>query len=341
MSELGRLLGEARTTKKLSLADVEATIRVRQKYLEALECGDFAALPPGAITRGLLRNYAHFLGLDSSEVMQLYVQESGDRNQAVPLADPEQVRAADYRPLEVTLINDQPARNWGSWLVALLIVIVVSLAAWWYLSHQSGTSFIPVRDGGPLAFLSAFGPQRTPTVAATVPATRGLITVTPPVAPPTTFAPIVPGQPTPTEGSGSPTPTSDLLTLPITTTQPTPTTTPTPRPTATPEATAGISLTLQTTQRTWLKVTTDGNVVMQELVESGQTRGWPANQQVSVLTGNAAGVQLRINGQDLGVMGGVGQVLERIWAVDQGKIVETTPKSTASPVPTVNPTAPS
>ena len=39
MSELGRLLSEARTAKGRSLADVEAATRIRQKYLEALENG--------------------------------------------------------------------------------------------------------------------------------------------------------------------------------------------------------------------------------------------------------------------------------------------------------------
>ena len=61
----------------------EATC-VRQKYLEALEQGNFAALPPGAIARGFLRNYASFLGLDPIANLRLYGQESGNKGIEVP-----------------------------------------------------------------------------------------------------------------------------------------------------------------------------------------------------------------------------------------------------------------
>ena len=64
MSELGRLLYEARTAKQLSLADIEAVTRIRQRYLEALENGDYASLPRGTVARGFVRTYAAYLGLD-------------------------------------------------------------------------------------------------------------------------------------------------------------------------------------------------------------------------------------------------------------------------------------
>ena len=71
MSDLGRLLSEARAAKGWSYADVEAATRIRQKYLEALESGNFDALPGGAIGRGFLRNYSLFLGLDAEETVSL------------------------------------------------------------------------------------------------------------------------------------------------------------------------------------------------------------------------------------------------------------------------------
>jgi cytoskeletal protein RodZ len=71
MSELGQLLSEARAAKLVSLAEVEAKTRIRQKYVEALENGSYEDLPRGAVARGFLRSYADYLGLDSDEILRL------------------------------------------------------------------------------------------------------------------------------------------------------------------------------------------------------------------------------------------------------------------------------
>lgn len=316
MSELGRLLTEARTSNDLSLAEVEAATRVRQKYLEALEQGDYASLPPGAIARGFLRNYARYLGLDAGELLHLYAQESGDRGSLVPTASARQARPIDYRPLEVSLINDQPTHHngWLRWILALVAVVLLVVAAWWVLNNNDAVGNL-LRPN----FLLAFGPQ--PSATADAAATRpALVTITPPAAPPGSQQAVA-ANTTDQPGYG-PSPTSDLLTLPIPTTPPTVTPTSPPKPTAIPQPATGISLTLKITQRSWTKVTVDGKVVMQDLLEAGQERRWPANDRVEVLTGNAAGINVSINGQEMGAMGGVGAVVDRTWAMQQGQVKE-------------------
>jgi cytoskeleton protein RodZ len=343
MSELGRLLTEARTAKDLSLVDVENAIRVRQKYLEALEQGNYAALPPGATARGFLGNYARFLGLDSAEALRVYASESGDHGPVVPMAGSNGARTVDYRPLEVTLMHENPS-NWWRWVLAILLVAALAAGGWWLLNNRNRVSV----SGSP-GWLAAFGPRPTNTRTATP--TQALMTVTPPAAPANLPSPVAPvvmaGASTGADTSTSPTPTSDLLTLPIPTVPPTPTRTATPRPTATPEPSIGISLTMKTTQRAWTKVTADGKVLLQELLEAGQQRGFAANQEVIVLTGNAGGLDLTINNQELGALGNVGQVVERTWQVNpDGQIAEVTPgKGTATvtalpatPEITANPT---
>ncbi len=357
MSELGRLLVEAREAKKLSLADVEAATRVRQKYLEALEQGNYGILPPGAIARGFLRNYARFLELDPVEVLRLYSQESGDTGPAPVASGNRQARPVDYRPLEVTLMKERGDGSAWRWVLALLLVAALVAGAWWALNNTSWARTIT-----PSTHLAALAPQRTRPAAAapaagasrtpTAPAARPSAspsaspqpsyTVTPPADPgtalPALSAPAqVAANPGDTQGaSGQPTPspTSDLLTLPIPTAQPTATPVPTATPTPTPEAVAGISLTLRITQRSWVKVTADDQVVMQDLLEAGQERSWPAQRQITILTGNAGGTTLSLNGQDLGAMGTVGQVVERTWVVEQDKVSEVAPnRPTATPGP--------
>jgi cytoskeleton protein RodZ len=344
MSELGRLLVEARTAKELSLADVEEAIRVRQKYLEALEQGNYAALPPGAIARGFLRNYARYLDLDSAEILRMYTSESGDPGPVTPRVDPDGFRPIDYRPLEVTLLHEDTGNNWWRWVVALILVGALVAGIWWLLNNPRTNTLLQA----PAKWAAAFGPQVTRTATATATRQRLVITVTPPLAPPTNLVPAALSiitetavtQPPAEEAQAGPTPTSDLLTLPIPTVQPTPTRTPTPQPTATPEPTTGISLTLKTTQRAWTKITADGKVVMQDLLEAGQERGFDATQQMIVLTGNAGGVILTLNQENLGTLGNVGQVIERTWNVQGGQVSEVQPGQDTTPIsPTVK-TAP-
>jgi transcriptional regulator with XRE-family HTH domain len=72
LAELGELLREAREQKGLSIAEVEERTKIRQTQIQALEEGRLQELPDGVYRKGLLRNYALFLGLDLKEVMSSY-----------------------------------------------------------------------------------------------------------------------------------------------------------------------------------------------------------------------------------------------------------------------------
>lgn len=313
MSELGRLLCEAREAKKLSLADVESVTRIRQKYLEALENGDYASLPGGAVARGLLRIYAAYLGLDGAAALDLYKREGGDAGDDVEIAEPGKPRLVDYRPLEVELTDSLPKFTWWPWAVALLLVAVAAAVIWWLLN--TGTI------ANPLAF---FRPSPTPTATLSATAT----------ATPTVWR--VTATPEPTSTLLLPTPTSDLLPLPTPTVPPSPT--PTPRPTIEPEVVARISLELRTTQRTWLRVIADGITVEEGLLEAEMTRAWEANESITVRTGNAGGVTLVLNGAELGVMGNISEVVERTWVVQEGDVTEASGSPTPQPAPIATPT---
>ncbi|GAB4502675.1 MAG: hypothetical protein Fur0035_22300 [Anaerolineales bacterium] len=64
----GQTLRAARENKKLSLKQVFQATRIRQHYLEAMEADDLSSLPSAAQSRGFLRAYAEFLGIDAAEL---------------------------------------------------------------------------------------------------------------------------------------------------------------------------------------------------------------------------------------------------------------------------------
>jgi hypothetical protein len=75
MFDIGATLVEAREKRKLSLADAQKELRIRERYLTALEAEEWDVLPGEAYTRAFLRSYAEYLGLDGT----LYVDEYNER----------------------------------------------------------------------------------------------------------------------------------------------------------------------------------------------------------------------------------------------------------------------
>ncbi len=92
-----RLLA-ARERKGVDLYRAERDTKIRSRYLAALEHGEYAELPGSVYTKGFLRNYALYLGLDPEDVIRQWKRERGDTSVAAepalavpkPLAAPRQ-----------------------------------------------------------------------------------------------------------------------------------------------------------------------------------------------------------------------------------------------------------
>ena len=69
---IGEALRTARHDAGIELDDVERTIRIRSRYLAALENEDWAVLPGTAYLRGFLHTYGDYLGLDGAALVHEY-----------------------------------------------------------------------------------------------------------------------------------------------------------------------------------------------------------------------------------------------------------------------------
>jgi hypothetical protein len=74
---LGATLRETRNRRKLGLSEVEAAIKIRIRFLRAMENEEWDALPGGAYTRSFIRTYANYLGLDGERLAEDFRHESG------------------------------------------------------------------------------------------------------------------------------------------------------------------------------------------------------------------------------------------------------------------------
>jgi len=78
----------------------------------------------------------------------------------------------------------------------------------------------------------------------------------------------------------------------------------------------GVDLRLTLTQPCWLSITVDGKRVVYETLPAGTIKEFHGIRQISLRAGNAGGVVATIDGQALGTLGGVGQVQDRVFAVN-------------------------
>ena len=83
---LGEQLLAARERKGVDLYRAERDTKIRVRYLAALERGDYNELPGTVYTKGFLRNYALYLGLNPEEILEQYRQEYGNARASEPVA---------------------------------------------------------------------------------------------------------------------------------------------------------------------------------------------------------------------------------------------------------------
>lgn len=243
MGELGQLLREAREKKGLSVTEVEEATKIRGTLIEALEQDGYEALPAGIFRKGLLRNYAQYLGLDLKEVMALYGDEEEDQSQA-------SVVPGGFQPTRGMTIS--------SWLfidVFLGILIVASIVLVGTLAYNRW-------------FPNSLLASATPTRHASL--------------------------------------TSPVLQL-------TPTNTPSPTLTPTEMPSGRLQVDVEIIARTWLEVVVDGEQAFRGLIEAGTNWSWFAQDSIAMHVGNAGGVLVTLNGQQMGTLGEQDEVVDIVW----------------------------
>ena len=75
----------ARERKGVDLYRAERDTKIRARYLAALERGDYRELPGAVYTKGFLRNYALYLGLEPEDILTQWRRERGDMGPPQPV----------------------------------------------------------------------------------------------------------------------------------------------------------------------------------------------------------------------------------------------------------------
>lgn len=120
--KLGEVLRAAREAKGVDLVRVERETKIRERYLSALERSEYRELPGSVYTRGFLRNYGTYLGLDPEYLIDLYRLETSTTIERPRLPTPPRPLAT--RRSRAFVITP------GAIVAAILTVMVGGFVAW-------------------------------------------------------------------------------------------------------------------------------------------------------------------------------------------------------------------
>lgn len=315
MDEIGNILREARELKGLSLEDVYDKLRIRTKFLKALEDGAYQDLPSPAHVRGYLSKYARFLRLEPTPLLERYeaikhqipvaVQPvvNGYYGQIEPIPPlPEPEAGTFYEAPSSYSLNSEPAdtsSNRLNWIIAFAFIVFVGLISWRFLPLITGETTQATSENGLItAVTEIFAAEETNSSAEVTNPAVETVEVAPPLTDTVRITPT--GRTTGStivvdtideEAPAAPEPTRSLL----------------------PATLETIDIQLDITERAWLRVTVDGETVYEGTAKKGDSMSWTATQAVNVRTGNPAGVFVIINNVELGSMGERGGIADETW----------------------------
>jgi cytoskeleton protein RodZ len=281
---LGGALRERRLARGMSLADMARATRIGQSYLDALEGDRLAELPAPVFVRGFIRAYCEQLDEPPGEHLQRYRHVLGESADAEPRPSVPVRRGPQLGPMSISLI-----------LAAILGAGLVLLTQLGRTPREPGEPIArampgPVGETGGGVAQPATSPPAVP-----APATAPLSA--PPTAPPTAGpAPRDEGRPSPRAPEGPREPASG------------PALSPAVSPALQAPELPPLKLTVRAVEQTWLRVQTDDGRVASELLEAGTVREWTSDTRFVLTVGNAAGIELTLNGRPMPPLGGRGVV---------------------------------
>lgn len=331
---VGHSLKVVRERRSFALADVSARLRIRRPYLEAIEEGRFGELPGAVYVSGFLRQYAEFLGLDPEQVLKTYQAESDG--------------AVHHRPVLNFPMPRPEERTPRLWLVVGALVLAGIVYALWYRHQEAlrvGQDLIqavpsrladlvpspqPIAPAAPPIVLPPPTPQiaqapavPSPPPAVSPPAPSSAAVAPPAALPPVAQAPVSPPVAAPTASPVAPPAAQAPAAAPPAGSAPAPVPAPAPPPVAAAPgaatqaveastsfgaATAG-RIRVEATAPAWIQVRGPNNEqIFTRLLNAGERYQVPDRSGLTLLTGNAGGVRIVVDGQPLAPLGAEGEV---------------------------------
>ena len=281
MFSVGETLKRARVAQGVDLCTLAARTKINLKYLEAIESDDRSSLPSSFFYRSFVDQYARALSLDTREI-DAEVDRVLSADAPLPLPGYESVVARNVPPL-TSAHRFHSRRTYGS--LATLVLVVVGCSGVYTVWRNWRSDF---------SVHAAIDNVRSLAKAKIAQGSSAKI------APPHAPAPQPPAPSVARPEGRVETIASETVAAP---------------------ANYKVMVDLMAREATWLSVSSDGKPVFSGILEANQTKSVGGKQFAKMRVGNAAGLEVRLNGKLLGPLGARGQVLVVLFTPDNFEIV--------------------
>ncbi len=265
---IGLSLQNRRRMMDLNLADIENFTNLKRGFLLALEEGRFSDLPSTVQGRGMLNNYAQFLGMEELDVMTMYAR-------ALQLQSEERLKPQRKPARPPVMVSVNLPERWRKVLNPDLIIgsaLIIGLFAFiiWGASQVFNSSSGAVTEAPSISEVLQTTPSQSPESDLTATAQAQITQETTPL----------PG---------------------ITVAESTPTVVATVND-------APLQVYIIANDRAYLKAEVDGREVFNGRVSPNNVYTYSGNTAINLLTGNASALEVYFNQEFIGKLGGVGEV---------------------------------
>ncbi len=291
----GAYLRRERELRFIELDEISKSTMISLRFLEAIENDDFDDLPHDTFVRGFLRSYAKYIGLDQDEVITNYEHYFKAAEKEEPV---EQLLQKSK-----TLDNNN-LKIWGGVLATLVvagILIYLAVSKVEEVSTPGETLKEEAVSGLPVAEPLVQEPALQPKELSVVPVAKPLPVVAPAkeISKKTTEVPAVTKkQPPPAEKQPPEATPPEAVPAEV----------PAQVPPVT-EAASGVNLSIKAKKDSWILYQLDNGADSDIILKEGETKKLSAESKIVLSVGNAAGVELLLNGEPVPVLGKEGQVV--------------------------------
>jgi cytoskeleton protein RodZ len=306
MFSVGETLRRARQQRGLDLGTVAAQTKISARYLEAIESDDRTMLPSGFFYKSFVEQYARFLSLNTQEI-DAEIDRVLSADQPLPLPGFESVVARNIPPMK-SAHRFHTRRSYMP--VVSLALVLAGCSALYVLWHGARSSS---SLNGMIASVRAFAKPKLTVIASSKPAGNSK-----PVENSKTVSPA----PSVVAKSAPPQMSTPPAVLPVELPWD-------PKPDEVDEKTIAaeaassdykVMLDLLAHESTWLSVSSDGKPVFSGTLHANETKSVSGKEFAKLRVGNAAGLEVRLNGKPVGPLGARGQVLIVLFTPDNFQI---------------------
>ncbi|HEX6178139.1 MAG TPA: RodZ domain-containing protein [Thermoanaerobaculia bacterium] len=150
LASFGEELRREREIRGISLKEIADSTKISRRFLEAIERNDHKTLPAPVFTRGFVREYARYLGLNTEEIVNRYnyaaagddrIEKSDHLDRLVhpPVPEPSPAasrplpQTAEAKPRSIPRVSS--IVNRGA-VITMFIIAALAAVTWWAITNK-------------------------------------------------------------------------------------------------------------------------------------------------------------------------------------------------------------